>query len=78
MTLPQVADGEDKLQIYRVSTGILNTLLRKACKEWPLIFGVGWCGGRNMTPQLHLIPRSGMREAIPPLPQHTSIAWCSV
>jgi hypothetical protein len=26
----------------------------------------------------HLVPRSRMRDAIPPLPQHAFMAWCSV
>jgi hypothetical protein len=29
-------------------------------------------------PHLHLVPRSGMRGAIPPLPQYAFMAWCSV
>jgi hypothetical protein len=29
-------------------------------------------------PYLHLVPRWGMRGAIPPLPQYAVMAWCSV
>jgi hypothetical protein len=32
----------------------------------------------NLTTYLHLVPRSKIREAIPPLPQYASIVWCSV
>jgi hypothetical protein len=31
----------------------------------------------KLTTHLHLVPRSRMRGAIPPLPQHAFMAWCS-
>jgi hypothetical protein len=34
--------------------------------------------GVKLTTHLHLVPRSRMRRAIPPLLQHTFMAWCSV
>jgi hypothetical protein len=39
----------------------------------------GWSGrGVKLTTHLHLVPRSRMRGAIPPLPQYAFMAWCSV
>jgi hypothetical protein len=32
----------------------------------------------KLTTQLHLVPRSRMCGAIPPLPQYAFMAWCSV
>jgi hypothetical protein len=34
--------------------------------------------GVKLTTHLHIVPRSRMREAIPPLPQYVSMAWCLV
>jgi hypothetical protein len=33
---------------------------------------------RKLTTQLHLVPRSRKLGALPPLPQHAFMAWCSV
>jgi hypothetical protein len=41
MARPQVADGEDGFQIWRVAANILNKQLRKADKGWSSILGVG-------------------------------------
>jgi hypothetical protein len=40
-------------------------------------------GGKNgrcvkLTTHLHLVPKSRMRGAIPPLPQYAVMAWCSI
>jgi len=32
----------------------------------------------NLTTDLHLVPRSRLRGAIPSLPQYVFIAWCVV
>jgi hypothetical protein len=32
----------------------------------------------KLTTHLHLVPMSGIRGAIPPLPQSAFMAWCSV
>jgi hypothetical protein len=34
--------------------------------------------GVKLTAHLHLVPRSRMRGAIPPLPQYALLVWCSV
>jgi hypothetical protein len=34
--------------------------------------------GVKLTTHLHLVPRSGMRGAIPPLSQYVFMAWCLV
>jgi hypothetical protein len=39
---PQVADGGEGLQIWRVAANILNKQLRTADKGWPCSLGVGW------------------------------------
>jgi uncharacterized protein (DUF111 family) len=31
-----------------------------------------------MTAHIHLVPRSIMRGAVPPLPQYAFMVWCSV
>jgi adenylosuccinate lyase len=41
MTSPQVADGGNALQIWRVATNILNKQSRTADKGWASSFGVG-------------------------------------
>jgi hypothetical protein len=38
---PQVADGGEGLQIWRVATNILNKQSRTAGKGWPSSLGVG-------------------------------------
>jgi hypothetical protein len=35
-------------------------------------------GAVKLTTHLHLVPRSRMRAAIPPLPQYAFMAWCLV
>jgi hypothetical protein len=42
-----------------------------------LSLGVKW-PGREATTHLHLVPRSRMRGAIPPLPHYVFVAWCLV
>jgi len=32
----------------------------------------------KLTTHFHLVPRSRMRGAIPPLPQYVFMVWCSV
>jgi hypothetical protein len=34
--------------------------------------------GLKLTTHLHLVPKSRMRRAIPPLPQYAFMAWCPV
>jgi hypothetical protein len=41
MAHPQVVDGEDGLQIWRVAANILNKQSRTANKEWSSSMGVG-------------------------------------
>jgi hypothetical protein len=41
MTRPQVADGGEGLQIWRVAANILNKQSRTADKGWPSSLGVG-------------------------------------
>jgi hypothetical protein len=42
-------------------------------------FPGGWSGRCvKLTTQFHLMPRSRMRGAIPPLPQYVFMAWCFV
>jgi hypothetical protein len=41
MARPQVADGGDVLQIWRVTANILNRQSRTADKEWPSRLGAG-------------------------------------
>jgi hypothetical protein len=49
MTRPQVADGEDGLQIWRVAANVLNKQSRTADSGWPSSLGVGW-GSNNPPP----------------------------
>jgi hypothetical protein len=46
MTRPQVADGGDALQVWRVAANVLNRQLRTAEKGWPSSLGV-WHGANN-------------------------------
>jgi hypothetical protein len=46
---PQVADGGDTLQVWRVAANILNKQLRAADKGWSSSFGVGR-GTNNSSP----------------------------
>jgi hypothetical protein len=39
---PQVADGEDSLQILSIAVNIMNKQLRTADKGWSSNLGVGW------------------------------------
>jgi hypothetical protein len=48
MARPQVADGGDGLQIWRVATNILNKQLRTVDKGWPSSLEVG--RGANNSP----------------------------
>jgi hypothetical protein len=41
MARPQVADGGDGLQVWRVAANILNKQSRTADKRWSSILGVG-------------------------------------
>jgi hypothetical protein len=41
MARPQVADGEDGLQIWRVAANILNKQSQTAIKEWSSSLGAG-------------------------------------
>jgi hypothetical protein len=41
MACPQVADGEDALQVWRVAANILNKQSRTADKGWFFSLGVG-------------------------------------
>jgi hypothetical protein len=43
------------------------------------LFPWGWSGRVvKLTTHLHLVPRSRMLGALPPLPQYAFLAWCSV
>jgi hypothetical protein len=46
---PQVADGREGLQIWRVAANILNKQSRAADKGWPSSLGVGQ-GANNSPP----------------------------
>jgi hypothetical protein len=48
MARPQVADGGERLQIWRVAANILNKQSRTADKGWPSSLGVG--RGANNSP----------------------------
>jgi hypothetical protein len=41
MELPQIGDGGNGLQIWRIAENMLNKQLRTADKEWFSRFGVG-------------------------------------
>jgi hypothetical protein len=45
---------------------------------YPIGTGGSFPGGVKLTTYLHLVPRSRMRGAIPPLPQYVFMAWCLV
>jgi hypothetical protein len=49
MACPQVADGGEGLQIWRVAANTLNKQSRTADKGWPSSLGVGW-GANNSPP----------------------------
>jgi hypothetical protein len=49
MARPQVADGREGLQIWRVAVNILNKQSRTADKRWPSSLGVGR-GAKNSPP----------------------------
>jgi hypothetical protein len=49
MARPQVADGGEGLQIWRVAVNILNKQSRTSDKGWPSSLGVGR-GANNSTP----------------------------
>jgi hypothetical protein len=49
MARPQVADGGDALQVWRVAANILNRQSPTADKGWPFNLGVG-SGANNSSP----------------------------
>jgi hypothetical protein len=49
MARPQVADGEDTFQVWRVAENILNKQWRTADKGWSSSLGV-WRGANNSSP----------------------------
>jgi hypothetical protein len=49
MVRPQVADGGNTLQIWKVAVNILNKQSRTADKGWPSSLGFG-CGANNPSP----------------------------
>jgi hypothetical protein len=49
MARPQVADGGNTLQVWRVAANILNKQSRAADKGWPSSLGVGR-GANNSSP----------------------------
>jgi hypothetical protein len=49
MARPQVADGGDSLQFWRVAANMLNKLSRTADKGWSFSLGV-WRGANNSSP----------------------------
>jgi hypothetical protein len=49
MARPQVADGGDALQVWRVAANMFNKQSRTADKEWSSSLGVG-CGANNSSP----------------------------
>jgi hypothetical protein len=49
MARPQVADGGEALQVWRVASNILNKQSRTADKRWSSILGVGR-GANNTSP----------------------------
>jgi hypothetical protein len=56
MTRPEVADGGDALQIWRVAVKILNKQSRTTDKEWSSSFAVGR-GPNNSSPyKISLLP----------------------
>jgi hypothetical protein len=42
MARPQVADGRDSLQIFRVTANLMNKQLWTANRRWLSSLGVGW------------------------------------
>jgi hypothetical protein len=44
MARPQVEDGGDVLQIWRVAANMLNKQSRKAGKSWSYLREIGWGG----------------------------------
>jgi hypothetical protein len=59
MARPQVADGGEGLQIWRVASNILNKQSRTADKGWPSSLGLG---GGLTTPHLKKIVRYEMSQ----------------
>jgi hypothetical protein len=49
MALPQVSDGGDGFQIWRVAANILNKHSQTADKGWSSSLEVG-CGAKNSSP----------------------------
>jgi hypothetical protein len=48
MARPQVADGGDGLQIWRVAANILNKKSRTADRGWSSDLGVGWAANNSL------------------------------
>jgi hypothetical protein len=55
MARPQVADGGDGLQIWRVSANILNKQLRTADKGWSSSLGAGRWANDSSQKKLSLL-----------------------
>jgi len=49
MVHPQVVDGEEDLQVWRVAANMLNKQSQTANKGWSSSLGVG-CGANNLSP----------------------------
>jgi hypothetical protein len=54
MAYPQVADGGDSLQIWRVAANIFIKQLRRAYRRCPSSVDVGW--GANNPPPQKMVP----------------------
>jgi hypothetical protein len=55
MALPQVADGGDGLQIWRVAANLLNKQSRTADKGWSSRFGVGRGANNSLLSKISLL-----------------------
>jgi hypothetical protein len=60
MARPQVADGGNTLQVWRVAANILNKNSRTADKGWPSSLGVGR-GANNSSVKNHLVTKPNMK-----------------
>jgi hypothetical protein len=57
MACPQVADGGDSLQIWRVAANILNKQSRTSNKGWSSILGVGRGANSSVTTKNKLVTK---------------------
>jgi hypothetical protein len=57
MAHPQVADGGDDLQIWRVAANILNKQSRTADKGWSSSFGVGHGANNSSLKKISLLTK---------------------